>query len=219
MKVTTLRQLNTTKLTSRPATTPRLVYHHCRPSTSTIQCSAAAAAAAPSPPQQPQKPSNNLVLRIATTMKSTIQIFNSSLDKLVQQTNSDATNTQIRESLKHMQLLLLLAPFAAIGSRADTAIILVKSLAQFIKLYLLLLFVKVILSWFPTIGPDVWEQQPLATLNQITNPYLRIFNGLVPSLLGTIDLTPLFGFMILQYMAATLNGFAAYGDPFGEYWG
>jgi len=65
----------------------------------------------------------------------------------------------------------------------------------------------------------VWEQQPLATLNQITNPYLRIFNGLVPSLLGTIDLTPLFGFMILQYMAATLNGFAAYGDPFGEYWG
>ena len=71
------------------------------------------------------------------------------------------------------------------------------------QLYLLLLFVRVLLSWFPTF--QWWEQQPFLALRQVTDPYLKLFSGLVPPLLGTIDLTPLFGFFILQFLAWALD--------------
>ena len=32
----------------------------------------------------------------------------------------------------------------------------------------------------------------------MTDPYLNLYRGLVPPLLGTIDFTPLLGFFILQ---------------------
>ena len=40
---------------------------------------------------------------------------------------------------------------------------------------------------------------------QVTDPYLKLFSGLVPPLLGSIDLTPLFGFFILQFLAGALD--------------
>ena len=40
---------------------------------------------------------------------------------------------------------------------------------------------------------------------QVTDPYLNLFRGLVPPLLGTIDFTPLFGFFILQFLEGTLD--------------
>lgn len=40
---------------------------------------------------------------------------------------------------------------------------------------------------------------------QVTDPYLKLFSGLVPPLLGSIDLTPLFGFFILQFLAGEAN--------------
>lgn len=40
---------------------------------------------------------------------------------------------------------------------------------------------------------------------QITDPYLNLFRGIVPPLLGTIDFTPLFGFLILQFLAGALD--------------
>lgn len=64
------------------------------------------------------------------------------------------------------------------------------------QLYLLLLFIRVLLSWFPTF--TWWDRQPWLALRQVTDPYLKLFSGLVPPLLGTIDLTPLIGFFILQ---------------------
>lgn len=85
----------------------------------------------------------------------------------------------------------------------QTFFIITKAVASFIKLYLLLLFVRVLLSWFPTF--TWWEQQPWLALRQVTDPYLKLFSGLVPPLLGTIDLTPLFGFFILQFLAGTLD--------------
>jgi uncharacterized protein YggT (Ycf19 family) len=40
---------------------------------------------------------------------------------------------------------------------------------------------------------------------QVTDPYLNLFRGLVPPLLGTMDFTPLFGFLILQFLAGALD--------------
>ena len=40
---------------------------------------------------------------------------------------------------------------------------------------------------------------------QVTDPYLTLFRGLVPPLLGAIDFTPLFGFLLLQQFASFLQ--------------
>lgn len=71
-----------------------------------------------------------------------------------------------------------------------------------VQLYLLLLFIRVLLSWFPVFS---WENQPWLALRQVTDPYLNLFRGLVPPLLGTIDFTPLLGFLILQFLAGALD--------------
>ena len=68
---------------------------------------------------------------------------------------------------QHCAWLLLAAPTSAlqVSGGADTFMIITRAVASFIKLYLLLLFVRVLLSWFPTF--QWWEQQPFAALRQV----------------------------------------------------
>lgn len=64
------------------------------------------------------------------------------------------------------------------------------------QLYLVLLFTRVLVGWFPTF--PYWDQQPWMSIRQVTDPYLRFFTGIIPPLLGTIDITPMVGFAVLQ---------------------
>ena len=57
----------------------------------------------------------------------------------------------------------------------------------------------------------------LCAAMQMTDPYLNLFRGLVPPLLGTIDFTPLLGFFILQFLSGTLEAGTA-DDESAEYW-
>lgn len=50
---------------------------------------------------------------------------------------------------------------------------------------------------------------PSLLVMQMTDPYLNLYRGLVPPLLGTIDFTPLLGFFILQYISGVLESGAA----------
>lgn len=121
----------------------------------------------------------------------------------VSDADADAINGQIKESIRGMRMLAMVVPFAAVSGSTPTFMIITKAVASFIKLYLLLLFVRVLLSWFPTFTK--WEEQPWLALRQVTDPYLKLFSGLVPPLMGTIDLTPLFGFFILQFLGGALD--------------
>merc|ERR1719265_1657733 len=49
-----------------------------------------------------------------------------------------------------------------------------------------------------------WDTQPWIALRQVTDPYLNIFRGLIPPLMGQIDLTPLIGFNVLQMLSSIL---------------
>jgi YggT family protein len=129
--------------------------------------------------------------------------FHATLQRTMAGVNEEEVNREVRKSAATMRTLVLVAPFAAVSGSADTFFIITKAVASFIKLYLLLLFVRVLLSWFPTF--TWWETQPWLALRQVTDPYLKLFSGLVPPLLGTIDLTPLFGFFILQFLAGALD--------------
>ena len=71
--------------------------------------------------------------------------------------------------------------FAAVSSATSTLPLITSAVASFIKLYLLLLFVRVLLTWFPNVD---WMGQPWVTLRQVTDPYLNLFRNLIPPLMG-----------------------------------
>jgi uncharacterized protein YggT (Ycf19 family) len=77
-----------------------------------------------------------------------------------------------------------------------------QAVGSFIKLYLLMLFVRVLLTWFPNVD---WMRQSWAILRQVTDPYLNLFRNLIPPIMGQIDFTPILGFMVLQFLAKVLS--------------
>lgn len=81
--------------------------------------------------------------------------------------------------------------------------LLTTSLANFLNIYLLLIFVRILLSWFQTAG---WAQQAMSYLSPVTDPYLNIFRSFIPPL-GGIDLSPILAIFSLQIIASLLRGF------------
>lgn len=47
---------------------------------------------------------------------------------------------------------------------------------------------------------------------QVTDPYLNLFRNLIPPLMGQIDFTPIFGFMVLQFLVQVLGAECARCD-------
>ena len=69
-------------------------------------------------------------------------------------------------------------------------------IAGFLKFYIILLTIRVYLTWFPNIN---FYDQPFSSLGKMTDPYLRLFRGIVPPLLG-FDLSPLLGFSLITLL-------------------
>lgn len=82
--------------------------------------------------------------------------------------------------------------------------LLTNSLANFLNIYLLLIFVRILLSWFQTAG---WAQQAMSFLSPVTDPYLNIFRSFIPPL-GGIDLSPLLAIFSLQIISGLLTSVA-----------
>jgi YggT family protein len=79
----------------------------------------------------------------------------------------------------------------------DTLILTVCSgIAGFLKCYIVALTLRVYLTWFPNIN---FFAQPFSTLGKIADPYLKVFRGIVPPLLG-FDLSPLLCFVLLTFL-------------------
>lgn len=82
--------------------------------------------------------------------------------------------------------------------------LLTDSLANFLNIYLLLIFVRILLTWFPTVE---WMNQVAAFLSPITDPYLNIFRSFIPPI-GGLDLSPLLAIIVLQLIAGLFGGMA-----------
>lgn len=52
---------------------------------------------------------------------------------------------------------------------------------------------RLVLTWFP--NPPAFIEQPLAT---VTDPYLGLFRGIIPPIGGTLDLSPILAFVVLN---------------------
>ncbi|HBB34573.1 MAG TPA: hypothetical protein DDZ80_10745 [Cyanobacteria bacterium UBA8803] len=75
--------------------------------------------------------------------------------------------------------------------------LLTNSLANFLNIYLLLIFVRILLTWFPTVE---WMNQVTSFLSPITDPYLNIFRSFIPPI-GGLDLSPILAILVLQVVA------------------
>lgn len=87
----------------------------------------------------------------------------------------------------------------------ESILLLTNTLLTFIQIYTLLLFIRVLLSWFPNID---WYNQPFTTLSQLTDPYLNLFRSIIPPL-GGIDISPILAFLLLQLAASLISGLPA----------
>ncbi|ABG51419.1 protein of unknown function YGGT [Trichodesmium erythraeum IMS101] len=80
--------------------------------------------------------------------------------------------------------------------------ILVGTLTTFINIYLVLMFIRILLSWFPNVN---WYDPPFSVLSQLTDPYLNVFRSVIPPL-GGIDFSPIIAIFALQFGAQFLTG-------------
>ena len=73
--------------------------------------------------------------------------------------------------------------------------LLVTTLSTFVQIYVALMIIRVLLSWFPNIN---WYDPPFSILSQLTDPYLNLFRSIIPPL-GGIDFSPMIAFFVLQF--------------------
>ncbi|XP_034684334.1 ylmG homolog protein 2, chloroplastic [Vitis riparia] len=89
--------------------------------------------------------------------------------------------------------------FAAILPGDSVAgIVVANGILNFLNIYNTLLIVRLVLTWFPNSPPAIVS--PLSTL---CDPYLNIFRGIIPPLGGTLDLSPILAFLVLNAFTST----------------
>ncbi|KAG7029531.1 YlmG-like protein 2, chloroplastic [Cucurbita argyrosperma subsp. argyrosperma] len=89
--------------------------------------------------------------------------------------------------------------FAAVLPGDSVAGLLVTNgIQNFLSIYNTLLVVRLVLTWFPNTPPAIVS--PLSTL---CDPYLNIFRGIIPPLGGTLDLSPILAFLVLNAFTST----------------
>ncbi|MGA7933278.1 MAG: YggT family protein [Kovacikia sp.] len=78
--------------------------------------------------------------------------------------------------------------------------------AQFLMIYTALLFIRVLLSWFPNIN---WFDPPFSILSQLTDPYLNLFRSIIPPL-GGIDFSPILALLALGLVRSLIASIPVY---------
>tara|TARA_Y100001968_G_scaffold117532_1_gene106991 strand:+ start:54 stop:326 length:273 start_codon:yes stop_codon:yes gene_type:complete len=79
----------------------------------------------------------------------------------------------------------------------------IEVLYQTLSIYSVLLLVRVLLTWFPSID---WSNGILSALCSITDPYLNIFRGVIPPI-GGFDISSILAFLLLNIIQGQLGQF------------
>ena len=92
----------------------------------------------------------------------------------------------------------------------DSAVetVITSGLFSTLNIYNTLLIGRLILTWFP--NPPRQLAYPLATL---CDPYLNLFRGIIPPIGGTIDLSPILAFTVLNVFTNTAAALPCEIDP------
>ncbi|CAL9110074.1 unnamed protein product [Musa acuminata var. zebrina] len=95
--------------------------------------------------------------------------------------------------------------FAAILPGDSVAgLVVTNGIINFLNIYNTLLIVRLVLTWFPNSPPAI-----VSPLSTICDPYLNIFRGIIPPLGGTLDLSPILAFLVLNAFTSTATALPA----------
>ena len=78
--------------------------------------------------------------------------------------------------------------------------LLIVSFSNFLNFYLVIIFARLLLTWFPNIE---WMQSIVGVLSPVTDPYLNLFRFVPP--IGSIDLSPIIAIFALQFAMQALE--------------
>ncbi len=78
--------------------------------------------------------------------------------------------------------------------------LLISTLVNFINVYLVLILVRILLTWFQGAG---WAETATSYLSPITDPYLNVFRSFIPPI-GMIDISSILAIFVLQILQSTL---------------
>jgi YggT family protein len=73
--------------------------------------------------------------------------------------------------------------------------------------YLVLIFIRVLMSWFQRIPYNVWLMRVLDFVRETTDPYLNLFRRFVPMVRigpGALDLSPIVAVIVLIAVRAII---------------
>ncbi|KAH9614686.1 hypothetical protein KSS87_003428 [Heliosperma pusillum] len=97
---------------------------------------------------------------------------------------------------------------AVLPGDAVAGVVVSNGILNFLNLYNTILVVRLVLTWFPNTPPQIVS--PLSTL---CDPYLNIFRGIIPPLGGTLDLSPILAFLVLNAFTSAATALPAELPP------
>ncbi|TXG61788.1 hypothetical protein EZV62_013151 [Acer yangbiense] len=155
--------------------------------------------------------SSNIITDLQNSIKSTADKFsrffhsfasqNPVLQKLLSLSSEYQSFCYQVRCKKHLKMMNPLSNhnFAAVLPGDSVAgLVVANGINTFLNLYNTLLVVRLVLTWFPNSPPAIVS--PLSTL---CDPYLNIFRGIIPPLGGTLDLSPILAFLVLNAFTST----------------
>ena len=98
----------------------------------------------------------------------------------------------------------MIATLAAIG-RAEIA----DYVNALFLVYLILIFARILLSWIPRIPYNPMLSAVIGFIQEVTDPYLRLFRRIIPPLGGggfALDLSPIIGIIVLIIAQSIIVG-------------
>ncbi|KAG2501712.1 hypothetical protein HYH03_000213 [Edaphochlamys debaryana] len=108
----------------------------------------------------------------------------------------DVVKQELKSSITWAGAVCLPLANVVASSQGSATAELYGAIAKGLDIYLLILTLRVILTWFRNIN---WFSEPFATLRQFTDPFLNTFRGILPSF-GGIDVSPMIGFVLLNFV-------------------
>lgn len=75
--------------------------------------------------------------------------------------------------------------------------------------YLILIFVRIIMTWIPRMPYNRWLDAALTFVKDVTDPYLNLFRRFIPPLRigpGALDLSPIIATFVLLIVGGIVSG-------------
>ena len=82
-------------------------------------------------------------------------------------------------------------------------------LSTLLTVYIVLIFIRILMSWFTRIPYNRWLDMILRFVSDVTDPYLNLFRRFIPPVRigpGALDLSPIIAVIVLSIVGGIVIG-------------